>query len=363
MTVYQQFARAGFDLNHAALNQLPILGIPDVWTRIAGQPNQFAQANVFTTSGNNFRNPRSLQVAASIEHRTVGGIVLSYQFNLLNTVHLPRVVDFNVPEPTVRPGDLSLRPFFGLRSGTPRPNPNLGAVYVLDAGARSTYNGHSFRAQYRTKRLEFMAHYTLSYAKSNGDLQWPFVGTTYQNPFDLSRERGWSSLDARHQSAGYVTYQAPKGFELTGLFRARSGLPIDATTGDDLSELLTGSAGGRPLQRPGIPFARNAFRNLGYRTVDARLLKSIPVRESVKLQFSAEFFNVFNFRNLAFISAADYPNNPAFIYGPGVLPNGRTAAANPGFLTQRTSSGGFDPATMAQQGGPFQVQLGARLLF
>ena len=122
-TVYQQFARAGFDLNQSPINQLPVLSASDVWTRIAGQPNQFAQANVFTTSGNNFRNPRSLQAAGSIEHRTSGGLILSYQFNLLNSLHLPRVVDFNVPSPIVRPGDLSLLPFFGLRSGTARPTP------------------------------------------------------------------------------------------------------------------------------------------------------------------------------------------------------------------------------------------------
>ena len=213
------------------------------------------------------------------------------------------------------------------------------------------------------KRMEFMAHYTLSYAKSNGDLQWPFVGTTYQNPFNLKSEWGWSSLDARHQSAGYAVYHAPKGIEVTGLFRVRSGLPIDATSGSDLAELLSGAAGSRPLQQPGISFPRNDFRNLGYRTVDARLLKSISLRESLRLQLSAEFFNLFNFNNVAFISAADLPNNPAFIYGPGILANGTPAPVNPGFLNRRTPNGKLDASTMTQQEGPFQVQLGARFSF
>ena len=362
-TVYQQFAQAGFDLNHTPLNQLPILSVPDVWVRIAGERNQFSQSNVFTTSGANFRDPRSFHATASIEQQVGSSLTISYQFNHLNTVHLPRVVDYNVPAPFVAPGDLSLRPFFGLRSGTPRPNPNLGAVDVLDSSARSTYTGNSVQALYRVKRFQLAANYTLSYTRSDDDLAWPFVSTTYQNPFDWKREWGWSSLDARHQAAGYAVYQAPKGFELTGLFRVRSGLPIDATTGADTSELVAGNIGNRPLQQPGVLFARNSFRNLGYKTVDVRLLKSFQVRETMKLQFSAEVFNLFNFNNVAFASAYDYPNNPAFTYGLGILPNGQIAPMNPGFLQLRTAQGGYNPATEVQQGTPLQVQLGLRLLF
>jgi len=363
LTVYQQFARAGFDLNQTPLNQLPILSVPDVWVRIAGERNQFSQSNVFTTSGANFHDPRSFHATASIEQQVGSSLTISYQFNHLNTVHLPRVVDYNVPEPFVAPGDLSLRPFFGLRSGTPRPNPNLGAVDVLDSSARSTYTGNSVQAVYRVKRVQLAANYTLSYTRSDDDLEWPFVTTTYQNPFDWKREWGWSSLDACHQAAGYAVYQAPKGFEFTGLFRVRSGLPIDATTGADTSELVAGNIGNRPLQQPGIPFARNAFRNLGYKTVDVRLLKSFQVRETMKLQFSAEVFNLFNFNNIAFASAYDYPNNPAFTYGLGILPNGQIAPVNPGFLQLRTAQGGYNPATEVQEGTPLQVQLGLRLLF
>jgi hypothetical protein len=104
MTVYQQFAQAGFDLNRTPLNQLPVLSVPDVWVKIAGGRNQWAQSNVFTTSGSNFHNPRSLQLAGSVEHELTGNLTISYPFNHLSVVHLPRVVDFNVPEPFVEPG-------------------------------------------------------------------------------------------------------------------------------------------------------------------------------------------------------------------------------------------------------------------
>jgi hypothetical protein len=337
--------------------------VADVWASIAGRPNQFAQSNVFTTSADSLRDPRSLQFTGSIEHRLGRGLLLSYQLNYLNTVHLPRIVDHNVPPPMVQAGDQSLRPFFGLRSGTPRPNPNLGAVYVLDSNARSTYIANSFRAQYRVKRAQFMAQYTLSYARSDDDLLWPFTATTYLNPFDLKKEWGWSSLDARHRGTGFALFDLGRGFEMTGAFQISSGLPVDATTGEDTAELLQGAIGNRPFQNPGVPFSRNGFRNLSYRSVDLRLLKSFVLKEDARLQLSVEAFNLFNIDNVAFASAYDYPNNPAFIYGLGVLSNGQHAPPNPGFLLQRAPSGGYDPSTMVQQGGPLQIQLGARFLF
>jgi hypothetical protein len=62
-------------------------------------------------------------------------------------------------------------------------------------------------------------------------------------------------------------------------------------------------------------------------------------------------------------AAAVYPDNPAFIYGPGIFTDGRLAPINPGFLRLRTASGKYDPETTAQQGTPFQAQLGLKLVF
>ena len=96
------------------------------------------------------------------------------------------------------------------------------------------------------------------------------------------------------------------------------------------------------MQSPRVPFGRNAFRNVGYRTVDAGLLKSSLIQETMRLQFPAEAFNLFNFRNVAFVSAYDYLNNPAFIYGWGILRNFQIAAPDSGYMRQRTASSGYD---------------------
>jgi hypothetical protein len=362
-TVYQQFLKAGFDLNQGGLGSLPLFTVPDIWMKVAGSPNPFANANVVTMAGRDFRNPRSAQIGFGVQHQIANRLVFDYQMNFVKTVHLARNVDYNVPAPTVRPGDLSGRPFFGLRSGTPRPNANLGQVLVRESSAKSRYIGHSLRIQWNHSRFDLAANYTLGYNKSDDDSERAISGITYQNPFDFRREYNWSSLDARHSASGYAMYRAPWGLEATSLFRYRSGAPIDATTGADTSELLSGSRGNRPLERPGLPFLRNSFRNRDFKTIDARLLKSFPVAERARLQFSAEVFNLFNFDNVQFLSSSLLLDNPAFQFGPGILPNGQTAPVNPGFLRLRTAGGDYDPTTTGQQGTPLQVQFGIRLLF
>lgn len=362
-TVYKQFLAGGFNLNQYSLNNLPIFTVPDVWVQVAGKPNPFAKANVITTSGNSFRNPRSAQVGLTVEHRVTGALVLFYEFDHLSTVHLERNVDWNVPEPFVQPGDQSLRPFFGLRSGTPRPNPNLGWVLVRDSSARANYTGNTFRVEYHVRRFQLGAHYTLSFNKSDDDNERLLTGTTYQNPYDLSREYNWSSIDARHQVAGYALWQGPRGVKVTGLFHFRSGLPIDASTGGDTSELLSGNVGNRPMLLPGLPMLRNAFRNRSFRSVDLRIAKQVVRRENMRVDLTGDLFNAFNFNNVAFISSTVYADNPAFIYGPGVLPSGQLAPVDSRFMKLKGADGKYDPQTTAQQGTPLQAQLGIRLLF
>jgi hypothetical protein len=180
----------------------------------------------------------------------------------------------------------------------------------------------------------------------------------YQNPFDFSRDHNWSSLDSRHQASGYVLWQAPFGMEFGTLFQYRSGLPIDATTGDDTSELLTPNLGNRPLSSPGVYMLRNSFRNRDFRTT-----KKIRIHEDTAVEVYGDLFNLFNFANVAFVPSIVYRDNPAFIYGPGVLPTGGAAPVDTRFLRLRTATGAYAPVTTYQQGRPFEAQLGVRLSF
>jgi hypothetical protein len=361
-TVYDQFLAAGIDLNRVSLDSLPILTPPDA-QRVAGGANPFTGTNVVTTSGDNFRNPRSAQFSFGVERQIARGVTADYQLNYVNTVHLVRNVDYNVPLPGVRPGDASERAFFGLRSGTSRPNPAIGRLLVRDSSAKARYTGNSFRIRWTGARVEAAANYTLSYNRSDDDSERALTGITYGNPFDFSREYNWSALDARHVASGYVLVRAPFGLDITSLFRYRSAFPVDPTTGEDSAELLSGSTGNRPYERPGLPFLRNSFRNRDYKTVDVRLLKNIVQTESVRVQLSGEVFNVLNFDNVAFLSPSTLSENPAFRYGPGILPSGQVAPVDPSFLRLRNPDGSYNAGVTAQQGTPLQAQIGLRVLF
>ena len=56
-------------------------------------------------------------------------------------------------------------------------------------------------------------------------------------------------------------------------------------------------------------------------------------------------------------------SSPAFIYGLGLQTNGQPAPLDSRFMRLRTSSGAYDASTTAQQGNPFQAQLGIRVIF
>ena len=81
------------------------------------------------------------------------------------------------------------------------------------------------------------------------------------------------------------------------------------------------------------------------------------------MQLSGEVFNVLNFDNVTLLSQPVLPENPAFVYGPGILPSGQVTPASPQFLQLRDASGQYNSAVAGQQGTPLQAQIGLRFLF
>ena len=76
--------------------------------------------------------------------------------------------------------------------------------------------------------------------------------------------------------------------------------------------------------------------------------------ERMRLQLSAEFFNVFNADNVIFAGQGSLrAHQPA------------TGAAAPDarFMLLRNSTGAYNQATTSQLGNPFQAQFGARFHF
>ncbi|MBX9601540.1 MAG: TonB-dependent receptor [Bryobacteraceae bacterium] len=361
-SIYQDMLSIGIDLNRTPLGALPVLTV-DQATRLAsiggGAPDPFRGASV-TGLANDFRNPRSVQAGFGADWEVVRNWVVGGQFNYVNTVNLQRNVDYNTPLPQILANDLSRRPNFS----APRPLPTLAFVRLRESSARSLYRAGTFSTSYRGKKMQFQANYTLGWNFSDDDNERTATSLFYQNAYDLRQEYSFARLDTRHNFASNVVYQLPWGFSVSAIYRYQSGRPFDASTGADSNgdrNIFRPSAAvpqtsDRPFSAPGVSFARNSFRNRDFQTFDFRLLKDFAFGERVRLQFSAEAFNLFDFDNVVY-------DGPNLLYGVGVSPaNGQTVAANANFMRLRLPDGRYDPVN-TQLGFPLQAQFGLRLFF
>jgi hypothetical protein len=357
-TVYDQLLAVGVDLNRTPLTSLPIIPIETVQraaTLAAGgvARDPFAGAGLDIVSPD-FENPRAFQAGLGVESELFNGFVAGLQLNYVNTVHLMRNRDWNLPLPTIRPTDAAQRPFYGLRSGRTRPIPTLGPFTVRESSARSMYRGATFQTQYRVKRYQFGAFYTLSETFSDSDLERDAGGVDFDNAANLIRDYNYSRLDARHQFVANTVVNLPLDFELSAIFRARSGFPLNALTGADTNEDLFNTD--RPYAAPGLPFERHAFRNRSSSITDMRVMRNFRFGEVRRIQLSAEFFNLFNQDNVVFNSFTGGGTVTTYGLGLGAPPDAR-------FQQLRLASGLYNAATTTQVGTPLQIQFGLRFFF
>ena len=228
-TVYTQLLAVGVDLNRTPLGQLPVIPLDTVQRAAqlaAGGTTRdpFTGANLIAMA-NDFENPRSVQSGLGFESEVRRNLVAGVQFTYLNTAHLLRNRDYNVPMPVVRATDATRRPFYGLRgSPNPRPIPTLASIWVRESSSRSMYRAVTFSTQYRAKRLQFGSLYTWGESFSDDDSERDATGVAYADAFDLVGDYGYSRGDIRHQFAGYGVVSLPLGFEV--------GADVEGAVGD-----------------------------------------------------------------------------------------------------------------------------------
>jgi hypothetical protein len=365
-TLYCQLRLIGVDLNAFTLDKLPVLTIQQVQS-VAGALglssfNPFSGAQPITWA-DEYKNPKSYQWGGGIERELGGGFSVGVDYSQVNTLYLQRNRDVNLPAPVLRSTtvDPAQRPFFGVRGGSvpfqPRPVPGLGSIQVRESTGRSVYQAMTVRAQMRRKRIQFSAFYTLSRSLSDDDNERDAGGIAYENAFNLAPEFNYARLDRRHQFVASPVVFLPYGFEVSSAIRLRSGLPIDAGFGGDANGDLGGPD--RPYSAPGVPFKRNAFRNLAIYDVDLRAQKSFTFNEDQRLVFSVEFFNLPNLNNIQ-LAGSTVTN---YCAAPVPADCGFGAPSNPNFLKVKNANGNFILTNNPGVTGPFQVQFGARFQF
>jgi hypothetical protein len=287
--------------------------------------------------------------------------------------------------------------------------PNYSEAILVGNTGISNYNALQLQFQRRlVQGLQALASYTWSH--SIDDASAGSVGNASNTAVPLlspSLNRGPSDFDIRHAFSAALTYEVPRpkitplldailnGWSTENILQVRSAPSVnvfdgifyqlksgytqvrpDLVTGfplylygshypgrkilnDTPNQGGTGCVGpfcppptdgaGNPLRQGNLP--RNALRGFGAFQWDFAVHRDFPIRESLKLQFRAEMFNVVNHPNFA--QPVGDINNPQFGYSNQMLAQSLGGS--------NLAGGGFSP--LYQLGGPRSIQFALKLTF
>jgi len=304
----------------------------------------------------NFKNPRSFQFAAAIEHKIGRDVVLTAGYIRNSTWNLQRRLDRNLFPPVLQPSGFPIFP-------TTRPNPTIAQLEINESSAHSTYDGLTLSLRRRfAQRFQFETNYTFARNRDDDSNERNFSRETTLNPFNLIAEAGPSKQDVKHNLNVSGLIDLGHGFTASSIIVTRSAFPYTALiedgtdTNNDLNDANERAAVG------GVVSRRFGFRQPQFFNLDLRLLKGFHFSETKRLDVSAEIFNVT--RNTNKGNGVDSLAN--FCTGNSALRD----AANPLNISCPT---GFFPNIRAQEptsapstarfGGPRQLQLGVRFIF
>jgi hypothetical protein len=326
----------------------------------------FAQPMTLLTLDPNLRLPYAQDWNLNIERAFGRDWLLQVGYIGTKGTKLPRFIEANptVYDPTLSPQNNAKyadqrRLYSGctVTGTTPCTFSSAGEISGI---ANSTYNAlqMSLRKQF-SHGVSFLASYT--YSKTLDDVStFNITGSASQstagendlaqNPFNLSAEHGRSMFDARNRFVINYQWNLPwfsnpdnwyghilGNWQVNGITTLMSNTPF--TVYDSTNVSLQGGApeiSGFPGDRPDVVgnpnlgphtadqwFNKSAFKKLdpvlqagqfgdagrnivngpAFQQWDFSAIKSIPIHESMNLQFRAEFFNIFN--NVNFL----LPNN------------------------------------------------------
>jgi hypothetical protein len=281
------------------------------------------------------------------------------------------------------------------------PNPAFTEADLVTNAATSDYHALQVQLQRRLSHgLQALASYT--WAHSIDTASSGSYGTTSNQPLgtDPNANRGPSDFDIRHAFSAAVTYDVPSlqtnpfasvilgGWSLENIIQVRSAPPVEISDGN-FSQLNTGFQAdirpdvipgqafymygpqypggkafnvnafrdpptdpntGNPLRQGNVP--RNFLRGFGATQWDFAIHREFPIRESLRLQFRAEMFNILNHPNFG----QPIGNIADSRFGVSSNLLGQSLA---GGVTSGT--GGF--SALYQIGGPRSIQLALKLMF
>jgi Carboxypeptidase regulatory-like domain/TonB dependent receptor-like, beta-barrel len=252
-----------------------------------------------------------------------------------------------------------------------RINPNFGRIDAMFFNGHATYHALQTNLTQRLSHgLTFQTTYTWSKGIDNGSTFFSQNETLNSADngyiFDQRLNRGVSDFDIPHALAAHLVWEVPSpanlspapkfllgGWQISGIFTAQSGSPFSVGLTNDVARTgssTTKAAGGqRPNYNPAPGCSPNAVTgdpgnyintacfsfpatgvlgNLGRNTLRGPALADFDfsvyknhdlLQEKLKVQFRAEFFNLFNHPNLQAQTTTLFNNKGALITTAGTL--------------------------------------------
>jgi hypothetical protein len=241
----------------------------------------------------NFRNPRSLQAAATVEQELHSGYTVSAGVLHNETWRLERRLDLNLFAPVANAAGLPIFP-------TVRPNPTLGPDLTEESDAHSNYTGLLLTSSNQIgRRSSLNLNYTVSQTHDDDSNTGPYSIDSALDPFNLQLERGYSSLDVRQVLNVSAIFNLPYGLKVNPLFLAHSGRPYTPIIGFD-SQHDANDFNDRALIN-GVTAARNSLRQPVFTDADLRFVKDFTLNGTGHhLDLFMDFFNVLGAGNRNF---------------------------------------------------------------
>jgi hypothetical protein len=317
--------------------------LADIQAR-GGQP---ATPNLFVFE-RDYQQPYTMQGSFGIEYGLMNDLSLSATYLSVQGRHLQRTRDINLLAPVATAIAGGAAPTFLRHPGTTsptRPIAGFGRISQFQSNANSGYNALVLQVNKRmAKHYQYLFAYTFSKVIDDAPDATSVVPANLgddvkqaQQSLLLRDERGPGNANVPHRLvvSGLWNLDYFKGlpgparvilggWEVGGILQVSSNLPFSPRLGRvDLN-----NDGNRDSDRaPG--FGRNAFYQGRFLTFDFRTTKSFYFTEKLKLQFIAEFFNLFNRVNIPVGSVNQQLYNVAGVNTAGVNLTRRADFGNP----------------------------------
>jgi hypothetical protein len=279
-----------------------------------------------------FGTPYNQQWDLSIQHEVLQNVLLTLAYVGMKGTHLYQSINEN---PSVYiPGQSSTA-----NTQQRRLYPLIGRIEQERTDAYSNHNALQASVEKRFSRgFSLLSNYT--FGKTLGLISTEGAGGQGpRDPWDWKLDYSRQSYDLRHNWVTSVIWEIPTpaisspvarqalhGWNLTGIFSVRSGLPYSVTSGRDQSLTSIGKDTGDLVGNPNLPGGRSKSQQIaqwfntaafaingigtygtagmnildgpGSYNLDTGILKDFNISERKRFQFRFESFNILNHATL-----------------------------------------------------------------